>query len=150
MFVYIKQYFTLLRGFLRAHPHRLSDFSDVLRLHMKPKRSAPEAGKRNEKLYQELTAIAESLLIEVREEKLLREVGYHVRSGACRLKDRDMIFLDRQVPLADRVEALMDEIGRRELEGIYMSPDLRRMLEGIRGGMTLSLGGDSDLEQDDS
>lgn len=117
---------------------------------MKPKRSGPEAGKRNEKLYQELTAIAEALLIEVREEKLLREVGYHVRSGACRLKDRDMIFLDRQVPLADRVDALMDEIGRRELESVYMSPDLRRMLEGIRGRATLLPSPDSRSEQGDS
>jgi hypothetical protein len=99
---------------------------------MKPKRSGPEGGRRNERLFQELTAIAESLLIEVREEKLLREVGYHVRSGACRFRGKDLIFLDRQVPLADRVDALMEEIGRRELEGVYISPELRAILERIR------------------
>ena len=77
-------------------------------------------------------AIAESLLVEVREENLLREVGYHVRSGGCVLKGKALILLDRQVPLAERLDALMEEIGRRELEGVYISPELRQMLERIR------------------
>ena len=77
-------------------------------------------------------AIAESLLIEVREENLLREVGYHVHSGGCVLKGKELILLDRQVPLAERVDAFVEEIGRRELEGVYISPELRQMLERMR------------------
>ena len=99
---------------------------------MKPKRLEPQPTRRNEKVYQELMTVAESLLIEVREENLLREVGYHVRSGGCVLKGKALILLDRQVPLAERLDALMEEIGRRELEGVYISPELRQMFELIR------------------
>ena len=99
---------------------------------MKPKRRQREPARHAETIYQELMAIAESLLVEVREENLLREVGYHVRSGGCVLKGKALILLDRQVPLAERLDALMEEIGRRELEGVYISPELRQMLERIR------------------
>ena len=65
---------------------------------------------RNESLLQELTAVARRLNIEVRTEKLLREVGYRARSGRCRLKGHDLIILDRDAPLTDQVEFLATEV----------------------------------------
>jgi hypothetical protein len=44
--------------------------------------------------------------IEVRAEKLLRDVGYRVRSGRCRVQGRDLILLDRDAPLNDQIEVL--------------------------------------------
>ena len=69
---------------------------------------------RNESLFQELIAAAKQLNIVVRTEKLLREVGYRVRSGRCRVKGQDLIIIDRDVPLADRVEFLASELHERK------------------------------------
>jgi len=68
----------------------------------------------NEARLQELIGAAKKKNIEVRTEKLLREVGYRARSGRCRLLGQDVILLDRDAPLGDQVDflasALADEI----------------------------------------
>lgn len=66
--------------------------------------------KKQEALLQELVAKAESLNIEVRTEKLLREVGYRAHSGCCRVKGQNVIILDRDAPVADQVEFLAAEL----------------------------------------
>jgi hypothetical protein len=89
----------------------------------------PSAG-RGTALLQELKGVAERLGIRVREEKLLREVGYQVRGGGCRVRGQEMVFLDRDLPLAERVEILLDELSRREVNEDMLSPPLRRLLTG--------------------
>ena len=79
---------------------------------------------------QELKGLAEQLGIRVREEKLLREVGYHVRGGSCRVNGQEMVFLDRDLPLPDRVDVLVDELLQRNLDTKHLSPVLRRALAG--------------------
>ena len=69
---------------------------------------------RNETLLHELVATAEQRNIEVRTEKLFREVGYHAKSGRCRLKGQDLIIIDRDVPLAEQVEFLASALEERE------------------------------------
>jgi hypothetical protein len=76
----------------------------------------------------ELKALAARVGFEVREEKLLREVGYQVRSGSCRVREQDLLFLDRDLPAASRMETLLDELARRDLREVYVSPELRRIL----------------------
>jgi hypothetical protein len=87
--------------------------------------------RRDEVLCEELKEVARRLGVEVREEVLLREVGYRVRSGGCRVRGEDMIFVDRNLPPAERVQILVDELAPRSgaLEDAYLSPDLRRLLE---------------------
>jgi hypothetical protein len=89
----------------------------------------PSAGK-GATLLQELKALAERLGIRVREEKLLREVGYQVRGGGCRVHGQEVVFLDRDLPVPERVEILLDELSRRELNREALSPFLRRLLTG--------------------
>lgn len=62
--------------------------------------------KKKEFLLQELIAKAKTRNIEVRTEKLLREVGYRVRSGRCRFNGRDLVLIDRDTPLGDQIEFL--------------------------------------------
>lgn len=81
-------------------------------------------------LLQELKTVAGQLGIRVREEKLLRDVGYQVRGGGCRVHGQEMVFLDRDLPLSERVEILLDELSRRELDQESLSPTLRRFLAG--------------------
>jgi hypothetical protein len=69
--------------------------------------------QKNEARLQELIAAAKKKNIEVRTEKLLREVGYRAHSGRCRVMGQDVILLDRDAPLGDQVDflasALADE-----------------------------------------
>ena len=89
--------------------------------------------KREEALCEELKEVARRLGVQVREEILLREVGYHVRSGGCRVKGEDVIFLDRSLPPSERVHVLLNELAGRDFETFYLSPALRRLLEQRRG-----------------
>lgn len=93
-----------------------------------------DMGRRAEQLCDELKMLAERLGVKVREENLLREAGYHTRSGMCRVKGEDVLFVDRTLPPGDRVEVLVEELSRRDLQGIYVSPALRRLLESRGAG----------------
>ncbi len=97
-----------------------------------PKRERPNAARRAsykiDAILVELKDLAARVGFEVREEKLLREIGYQVRSGSCRVRQQSLLFLDRDLPAASRMEALLDELGRRDLGEVYVSPELRRIL----------------------
>jgi len=80
-------------------------------------------------LLDELKAAAEKLGLQVREERLQREVGYHARSGRCRLREDEILFLERGLPLAAQIDVLVDELARRALDDIYLSPAARALLE---------------------
>jgi len=70
--------------------------------------------KTKDAVLKELVELAGRMNIEVRKEKLLREVGYHAHSGCCRLNGRDLIILDRDAPIADQVEFLAAELYERK------------------------------------
>ena len=89
--------------------------------------------RRDEALVEELKEVARRLGVQVREETLLREVGYRVRSGSCRVRGDEVIFLDRALTPAERVQVLLDALSGRNVETVYLSPSLRRLLE-RRGG----------------
>jgi hypothetical protein len=65
-----------------------------------------QSRNKNEMRLRDLITAAQQRNIEVRAEKLLREVGYRVRSGRCRVKGRDLILIDRDAPLNDQIEFL--------------------------------------------
>lgn len=88
------------------------------------------AGGKGAALLEELKALAKQLGIRVREEKLLREVGYRVRSGSCRVHDQDMVFLDRDQSATERIEILVDELTRRNIDTDQLSPSVRKLLGG--------------------
>ena len=67
-----------------------------------------------ESLLQELIARARTLHIDVRTEKLLREVGYRVHSGRCRLKGQELIIIDSDTPLGEQVDFLAGELKKQE------------------------------------
>jgi hypothetical protein len=80
-------------------------------------------------LLDELKAAAEKMGLRVREERLLREVGYRVRSGCCRLGADQILFLDRALPPAAQIDVLVDELAGRSLDDIYLSPAARALVE---------------------
>lgn len=81
------------------------------------------------RLVDELTETARRLGLEVRREKILREVGYRARGGACRLREKDLIILDSAQPPAEQVEVLVEILRGRNLDDLYLSPAARRALQ---------------------
>lgn len=85
--------------------------------------------KTYETLLQQLIRTAAELNIDVRTEKLLREVGYHARSGRCRLKNRELIILDRDAAIADQVEFLAAELSKQEIDLERLPPPVRSRIK---------------------
>lgn len=80
-------------------------------------------------MLEEIKNLASRLGFEVREEKLLREVGYRVRSGSCRVREARVILLDRGLPPSAQIEILVEELAGHALDDVYLSPAARRLLE---------------------
>jgi len=110
----------------RSSTKLLREERAVVRLTEKQGRSASEQMA----LLEELKDAATRLGFEVREERLLREVGYRVRSGSCRVRDKHVILLDRGLPVGAQIDILVDELAGRSLEDLYLSPAARSLLEG--------------------
>jgi proline racemase len=73
--------------------------------------------KQRQKLrMQELIGTAQQLNIEVRTEKLLREVGYKPRSGRCRVNGQEVILIDRDAPISEQIEFLASELNLQNPE----------------------------------
>ncbi len=81
------------------------------------------------RLVDELTEAAKRLGLEVRRERLLREFGYRARGGACRLREKYLILIDRDQPAAEQVEVLVEALRDRDLEQLYLSPAARWILQ---------------------
>jgi len=80
-------------------------------------------------LLEELKTLAAHLGFEVRQEKLLREVGYRVRSGSCRVREAHVILLDRALLPNAQIDILVEELAGRSVDDVYLSPAARRLLE---------------------
>jgi hypothetical protein len=85
------------------------------------------------KLVDELEQAAEKVGLQVRREKILREVGYRVRGGACRLRERDLVIVDRDQPAHEQLEVLARALSSRDLESVYLSPAARRAIQDAAG-----------------
>jgi hypothetical protein len=81
------------------------------------------------RLVDELTDAAARVGLEVRRERIMREVGYRARGGACRLRDKDMVIIDREQPAAEQLEVLIDALKSHDLESLYLSPAARRIMQ---------------------
>ncbi len=84
--------------------------------------------KRPQALLDELIGFAQIHEIEVRTEKFLREVGYHVHSGSCQLRGKKLIILDRELSVKEQVDLLVDEIRRTLPDPNAFPPHLRSLL----------------------
>jgi hypothetical protein len=88
---------------------------------------------RTAQLVNELEELAQRCGIEVRHEKLLREVGYRARSGSCIVREKNLVILDRTLQPAEQVEILAEALRGQDLENTYLSPAARRLLQEDRG-----------------
>lgn len=81
------------------------------------------------RLVDELVEVAKRVGLEVRRERILREVGYRARGGACRLREKDLLIIDREQPPSEQIEVLAEALRERNVEELYLSPAARRILQ---------------------
>lgn len=91
------------------------------------------ADERNRALLDRLKEVADSVGMEVREEKLHRDAGYSVQSGLCTVDGKEVMLLDRKVPVAERLELLAIALKDSDLAGQYLDPELRELIDGPAG-----------------
>jgi hypothetical protein len=77
---------------------------------------------------EELMEVAERLGLTVRRERLLREIGYRARSGACRLRDKNYVILDREQSPLEQLEALAEALRERPVGQLELSARAKRLL----------------------
>ena len=75
-------------------------------------------------LLQSLEIVADELAVEVRREDLDGS-----RGGLCRLRGRTCILVDRNLSLAERVDLMARSLARLPLDGVFMPPAVRELLE---------------------
>ncbi len=108
-------------------PGSFSIFANTVATKSKTKKRAEKPGQAA--ILDELKAVAAKLGMKVREEKLLREVGYRVRSGRCRIGEDQVIILDRNTPAELQIDVLIDELAPLEIDRVYLSPATRDLLD---------------------
>ncbi|HEY6365955.1 MAG TPA: hypothetical protein VI585_14320 [Candidatus Binatia bacterium] len=78
-----------------------------------------QAKHKYESRLNELIEAAKAVNIEVRTERLLREVGYRARSGRCRLNGKELILVDRDAPISDQIDFLSTELAQRQRKTLH-------------------------------
>lgn len=76
----------------------------------------------------ELVEAAGRIGLEVRRERILREVGYRARGGKCSVREKNLIILDRDQPAGEQLEVLAEALRGYDLDEVYLSPAARRAL----------------------
>ena len=77
-----------------------------------------------------LEALAHSLGIQVRHERLDYEETAFPLGGLCRVKGKHIIIVNAAAPSAEKVQTLAGALRRFDLSGVYIKPALRDLLEG--------------------
>ncbi len=91
-------------------------------------RNSAQRLEKLEAIVRQLRKVAEACGFRVRHEKLLREAGYTVRSGRCRLAADEMLVLDSELPPDARIELLLGALGEKDLSSVEMPDEIRRLL----------------------
>ena len=79
-------------------------------------------------IYQDLKELAEKLDVTVSEQNL-RSTGIKVKSGICKVKGKNMLFIEKQLSFQDKNEILASCLSKLPHENIFMVPALREFLD---------------------
>ncbi len=82
-------------------------------------------------LYDQLESLLKRLQIPVRCEPFdARLFGdLTVQGGLCRLRGASVVLIDARAPMADRVAVLAGVLATFDLEGVYVAPQVRGLIE---------------------
>jgi hypothetical protein len=88
-----------------------------------------QTNSRTERVLDELIEAAERVGLKVRRERIMREVGYRARGGTCRLRDSDLVIIDRDQAPHEQLEIVAEALIGRDLEAVYLSRAARKILQ---------------------
>ena len=84
--------------------------------------------ERLEALIDELRTAAEAIGIQVRRERLLREVGYHVRSGLCSLDGQEILLVESDLAQDVQIDLLLGALSGRDLGDVALSEAAQQLV----------------------
>jgi hypothetical protein len=82
----------------------------------------------------ELESIAARLGIAVRAEPFGSGL-LQGRGGLCWVRGQPLIVMDASLAMVDRIALLAEALARFELDGVYVAPAVRDLIEGARKGI---------------
>lgn len=77
---------------------------------------------------EDLKAVAAKLSIEIRYSDL-RDNEFSIQSGYCKLKNKDMIILDKTLPAEEEIHIILKVLETFDLENVFIVPWVRERLE---------------------
>jgi hypothetical protein len=83
-------------------------------------------------LFDELLLVAARLGVEIRIEPF--ETPATMGGGLCIVRGEELVLIDRNAPLPDRISGLARALSELESETVYMAPEARQLIEAIQGG----------------
>jgi 2-phospho-L-lactate guanylyltransferase (CobY/MobA/RfbA family) len=86
-----------------------------------------DSSMKPEQTYQNLKELAEKLGVVVSEQNL-RSTGIKAKSGLCKVKGKNIIIIEKKLPLQDKNEILASCLSKLPHEDIFMVPALREFL----------------------
>lgn len=81
-----------------------------------------------EQTYQDLKELAEKLGVVVSEQNF-RSTGIKAKSGLCKVKGKNILIIDKKLPIQDKNEVLASCLSKLSHEDIFMVPALREFLD---------------------
>jgi hypothetical protein len=90
-----------------------------------------------EQIYEQLTDLAEKLRIKVAE-KNLRQAGFRVRSGLCRVQGESIYVMDKNAAVSKKIKLLAECLSQYSLDSLYVVPAVREVIERHRPAPVLS------------
>jgi hypothetical protein len=82
-------------------------------------------------VYEQLEALLVRLGVPVRCEpfdaRVFNDLNAH--GGLCRLKGSTIVLIDARAPLPDRVAVLAEVLAGFDLDGVYIAPQIRKLIE---------------------
>jgi hypothetical protein len=87
-----------------------------------------DSSMKPEQTYQDLKELADKLGVVVSEQNL-RSTGIKVKSGLCKVKGKNILIIDKKLPLQDKNEVLASCLSKLPIEDIFIVPALREFLD---------------------
>ena len=87
-----------------------------------------DSSMKPEQTYQDLKELAEKLGVFISEQNL-RSTGLKVKSGLCKVKGKNILVMDKKLPLQDKNEVLASCLSKLPHEDVFMVPALREYLD---------------------
>lgn len=85
--------------------------------------------KRAETLLRQLREALEAADVKVRHERLLREVGYHPRSGLCRVGEQRVLLIDHELDAEAQMDLCLDTLERVGVRAEALPDPARALFE---------------------